>query len=187
MGWRIRRQWFFIQQRIFYVFSFLLPDNRFGGKCRAALLRWNGAKIGAECFVRGDLRIQESFNLTLGDWVFVNSGCCFDLAAPITIGAGAQLAYQVMLVTGDHEFGPPHNRAGLHCAKPIEIGAGAWIGARAILLPGVKIGDGSVVAAGAVVTKDVPPNVLAAGVPARVLRELPADADAEQRKQAAAV
>ena len=64
------------------------------------------------------------------------------------------------------------NRAGEHRNLPIEIGAGVWIGARAVILPGVKVGDGAVIAAGAVVTKDVAANTLVVGVPARVLREL---------------
>ena len=172
MWWRIQRQLFFVQQRLFYVCSFFLLDNRLGGRLRAVLLGWNGASVGPNCFVRGSLQIQESFQLTLGQWVFINSGCCFDLSAPVTIGAGAQISFQVTLITGNHEFGPPQNRAGEHRNEPIEIGAGAWIGARAVILPGVKIGAGAVVAAGAIVTKDVPPNALVAGVPARVLREL---------------
>lgn len=122
--------------------------------------------------MRGDLKIQESFQLTLGQWVFINSGCCFDLSAPITVGPGTQIAFQVTFITGNHEIGPPQNRAGEHRNLPIEIGAGVWIGARAVILPGVKVGDGAVIAAGAVVTKDVAANTLVVGVPARVLREL---------------
>jgi acetyltransferase-like isoleucine patch superfamily enzyme len=61
--------------------------------------------------------------------------------------------------------------AGLE-ALPVTIGAGVWVGARAMIMPGVTIGDGAVIAAGAVVTKDVPPNTLVAGVPARIVREL---------------
>ena len=174
--WMLRRQIFFVQQRWFSFFSFLLLDNKSGGAFRAALLRWNGATVGGNCFVRGNLQIQDwFFNLSLGDDVFINAGCCLDTSAPITIGDRAQLAYQVTLITGGHEIGPHESRAGAHCPAPIHIGKGAWIGARAVILPGVTIGDGAVVAAGALVAKDVPPDTLVAGVPAKTLRVLEAD------------
>ena len=168
----MRRQLFFLQQRLFAFFSFLLLDNMTSGRVRAALLRLGGATIGKRCFVRGGLLIQESFRLKLGDDVFVNAGCCFDLSAPIVIGSRTQLAYQVTLMTGGHAIGSHDSRAGAHRPEPIEIGEGVWIGARAIILPGVTIGAGAVVAAGALVTKDVPPDTLVAGVPAKPVRTL---------------
>ncbi len=115
-------------------------------------------------------RSRKDFNLTLGDNVFINAGCCFDTTAPITIGDGVQMAYQVTLITGNHHIGPRSNCAGEHDAMPIVIGEGAWIGARDSLA-GVIIGAGAVVA-GAVVTKDVPPDTLVAGIPAKIIRPL---------------
>ncbi len=168
----MRRQLFFLQQRLFAFFSFLLLDNMTSGRARVALLRFCGATIGKRCFVRGGLLIQESFRLVLGDDVFINAGCCFDLSAPIVIGSRAQIAYQVTLMTGGHAIGAHDSRAGAHCPEPIHIGEGVWIGARAIVLPGVSIGAGAVVAAGALVTKDVPPDTLVAGVPAKPVRTL---------------
>ena len=170
--WKMRRQLFFLQQRWFSFFSFLLLDNYASSRIRAALLRSYGAQIGKSCFIRGGLKIQESFNLHLGDSVFVNAECCFDCSAPITVGDRVQFAYQVTLVTGGHKIGEHDSRAGEHDPKPIEIGEGAWIGARAMILPGVKIGAGAVVAAGAIVTKDVAPDTVVAGVPASVIRSL---------------
>ena len=170
--WGLKRQQFFFQQRTFAAFSFLLLDNQASGRMRCGLLRLCGASIGRRCFVRGGLLIQESFNLTLGDDVFINAGCCLDLSAPIVIGSRVQMAYQVTLITGGHAIGPHESRAGEHCPAPIYIGDGAWIGARAIILPGVTIGAGAVVAAGALVTKDVPPDTLVVGVPAQPVREL---------------
>ena len=178
--WAFRRQFFFVQQRAFTLFSFLLLDNKHSGRLRAALLRLNGATVGRDCFVRGGLQVQESFQIQLGDGVFINAGCCLDGAMPIVIGSRAQLAYQVTLITGDHQIGPHTCRAGMMNARGITIGEGAWIGARAVILPGVTVGAGAVVAAGAVVTKDVAPDALVAGVPARVLRELPQEG-AEQK------
>jgi maltose O-acetyltransferase len=172
---RTLRQWFFVRQRLYSIASCLLLDNMGSGRLRAALLRWSGASVGRRCFFRGGLQIQESFDLTIGDDVFINSGCMLDCAAPIVIENGAQLGYQVTLVTGDHAIGDPECRAGDHCAKPIRIGRGAWIGARAVILPGVTVGRGAVVGAGSVVTRDVPVDTLVAGVPARPLRQLADD------------
>ena len=172
--WNIRRQFFFLQQRWFYSVSFLLLDNMMSGRIRAAMLRANGARIGKNCFIRGGLQIQEGFDLNLGDDVFINAGCCLDTSAPITLGNRVQLAYQVTLVTGGHEIGTHDSRAGSHAPKPISVGDGAWVGARVVILPGVTIGAGAVVAAGSVVTKDVLPDTVVGGVPAKVLRSLDA-------------
>ncbi len=171
-GHFLRRQGFFLQQRSFAALSFLLLDNMVCGRARALLLRLNGASVGRRCFVRGGLLIQEGFGLVMGDEVFVNAGCCFDLSAPIILGSRVQLAYQVTLITGGHEIGTHDGRAGSHRPAPIHIGDGAWIGARATVMPGVTVGAGAVVAAGALVTKDVPPDTLVAGVPARPVRAL---------------
>ena len=92
--------------------------------------------------------------------------------APIRIGAACQLAPRVQLLTATHPIDPGPRRAGWESAEPITIGDNVWLGGGAIVCPGVSIGEDSVVGAGAVVTKDLPAGVVAAGVPARVLREI---------------
>lgn len=109
-------------------------------------------------------------NITFGKNVFVNSGCCFQDQAGITIGDGSLIGHQVVLATINHDFNPMR-RATNHPA-PIVIGKNVWIGAHATLTPGVTIGDGAVIAAGAVVTHDVPPNMIVGGVPAKPIRNL---------------
>lgn len=109
-------------------------------------------------------------NITLGKNVFINSGCCFQDQGGITIGDGSLIGHQVVLATLNHEFAVS-KRAGMRPA-PIRIGKRVWIGSHATVLPGVNIGDGAVIAAGAVVTKDVPGYAIAGGVPARVIRKL---------------
>jgi maltose O-acetyltransferase len=92
--------------------------------------------------------------------------------APIRIGAACQLATRVQLLTAGHPLDPRPRRDGWEFGEPISIGDNVWLGGGAIVCPGVAIGDDTVVGAGAVVTRDLPAGVLAAGVPARVLREL---------------
>jgi len=90
------------------------------------------------------------------------------LDAPIMIGARCDIGPAVEFVTGGHEIGSSSRRAGRGSAKSIVVNDGCWIGARCLILGGVTIGSGAVIAAGSVVTEDVPGNVLVAGVPAIV-------------------
>jgi maltose O-acetyltransferase len=106
--------------------------------------------------------------ISFGYNCYVNIGCRFDCGASISIGHGVSIGQEVLVLTSTHTLGPPEWRASKLLYKPVVIENGAWIGARAVILPGVTIGGGAVVAAGAVVTKDVPPNTLVAGVPAMV-------------------
>lgn len=106
-------------------------------------------------------------HLELGDGVFLNSGVNVHASTHVVIGAGSRLANDVVVIDNDfHEVAPG---SGVRRA-PIRIGKDVWIGVRAIVLPGVSIGDGSVVAAGTIVTKDVPTGSLVAGVPGRVVQ-----------------
>ncbi|WP_354500203.1 acyltransferase [Mycetocola sp. 2940] len=113
--------------------------------------------------------------------MFINYGCFFDLAAPTVIGARASLGFEVMLLTSTHKMGPPSKRAGDSDAKSITIGEGAWIGARATIMPGVNVGSGCVIAAGSVVVSDCEPDSLYAGIPAVLKRRLedPSDPSAQ--------
>lgn len=129
------------------------------------------ASMGKGCQICGRVTIRNPHLISLGDGVIVNEGvilqACND--ATITIGNGVGFSYGAFILTGglDVSGGVDH---GGHIALPVVIEDGAWICARATLLAGVRIGKDSVVAAGAVVTHDVPPGVIVAGVPARVLR-----------------
>ncbi|MFT5196686.1 MAG: maltose O-acetyltransferase [Cellvibrionaceae bacterium] len=110
--------------------------------------------------------------LTVGRVCRFNVGCFLNLGAEINIGDYVGFGQQVLILTESHEIGTSEYRSGKLIPKPVTIGNGCWIGARSTILPGVTIGDGVIVAAGAVVTKDVKPNVLVAGIPAKVIREL---------------
>lgn len=109
-------------------------------------------------------------NIQVGKNVFINSGCHFQDWGGIYIGNGALIGSQVVLATINHGMNP-EKRADNHPAS-IHIGNNVWIGSHATILPGVIIGDGAVIAAGAVVTKDVEPNTVVVGVPAKVLKHI---------------
>lgn len=109
-------------------------------------------------------------NIRLGQRVFINSGCHFQDQGGITIGDDVLIGHSVVMATLNHSL-EPNDRASMYPA-PIVIGNNVWIGAHATILQGVTIGDGAVVAAGAVVTKDVPPMAVVGGVPAKVLKRI---------------
>lgn len=132
-------------------------------------------------------RVDESFslfppfytdcgkNITVGKNVFFNSGCRFQDQGGITIGDDALIGHNVVLATLNHGFAPDE-RKDLHPA-PIVICRNVWIGSGAIVTPRVTIGDNAIIAAGAVVTKDVPANAVVGGVPAKILRYIDTESE----------
>lgn len=147
-----------------------------GGRWRALLLRLAGFQIGRGVAFMGMPLITGGKNVyanfSVGNFCWFNVGCFIDAGAPVTLGTHVGVGQQVMLITMSHAIGSAQRRVGPLTAAPITIGDGAWLGARCIILPGVTVGAGAVVAAGAVVTRDVPPDALVAGTPARVVRQL---------------
>jgi galactoside O-acetyltransferase len=110
-------------------------------------------------------------NIAVGERVFVNQYCMFLGHGAIDIGDRVMIGPRVTLTTAGHPVDPERRRSHI-TAEPITVEPDVWIGASATLVPGVTVGHGSVVAAGAVVTRDVPPRSLVGGNPARVIREL---------------
>ena len=109
-------------------------------------------------------------NIHIGKNVFLNMGCKFQDQGGIYIDDGALIGHNVVLATLNHAMSPEDR--GTMIPKPIHIGKNVWIGANATVLPGVTIGDSAIVAAGAVVTRDVPENAIVGGVPAKVMRTI---------------
>ncbi|OYU31446.1 MAG: acetyltransferase [Comamonadaceae bacterium PBBC2] len=134
----------------------------------SALVRNRGH--GCVCHWNADLKYPE--NLVLGDDVVIGVNASLGAHSPIHIGHRVRISKDVQIETAGLDFlsGPPPYR---HMSKPIFIEEGVWIGTRSIVLGGVRIGAHSVVAAGSIVTRDVPPRTLVAGMPAKVLRQLP--------------
>ena len=109
--------------------------------------------------------------VTIGPNSSINRQC--HLEGPLKIGSRVNIAPWAVILTHSHEIGTSERRAGRFTDKLITIEDGVWIGTRAVVLGGVTVGKGAIIAAGAVVTEDVPPNCLVGGVPAKVIRELP--------------
>lgn len=109
-------------------------------------------------------------NIVVGKNVFINEGCCFQDQGGITIGDDCLIGQQVVFATLNHDL-TSQNRADMIPA-PIVVGNRVWIGAHATILPGVTIGSNAVIAAGAVVTKNVPSGVVVAGVPAKIIKQI---------------
>ena len=147
---------------------------------RAWLLERRGGRVAAGARVAGGSRVVGRGCLTIGadSWVGPYGLFFTHPEAPITIGARCDIAPEVSFITGTHESGNALRRAGTDAARPIRIGDGCWLGTRVTVLAGVSIGDGAIVAAGAVVAGDVESTTLVGGVPARLIRKLDADSEA---------
>lgn len=150
----------------------LLPAFRMW-RLRTAILRLGGLHgVHPTVFFAATPTMNGGGTLTIGKDSFVNVQALFDISADIRLGKKVALAQRVTIVTETHQMGPHRGRAAARYAKPVIIGDGCWIGAGAVILPGVEIGAGSIVAAGAVVTADVEPDTLVGGIPAKAIRSL---------------
>lgn len=109
-------------------------------------------------------------NIKIGKNVFINSGCRFQDQGGITIGNGSLIGHNVVMATINHDYNP--KKRGTMYLKPIVLEENSWIGSNATILPGITIGANSIVAAGSVVTKDVPANTIVAGNPAKFMSNL---------------
>jgi len=147
----------------------LLP-KRNAASARARLLRLIGFPIGEGTEFQGLPKITGSLgflaHLVVGKGCMIDINCTFDLEEKITIGDRVALDPEVMLLTSTHELASRVHRAGPLVRNPVVIEAGAWLGARSIILPGVTVGEGAIVNPGAVVNKDVLPHTRVGGIPA---------------------
>jgi len=129
-------------------------------------------QFGEGSEIKPPLRCDYGFSIRVGARTFVNYGLVALDVASIAIGDDVQIGPNVQLLTPTHPIDPDMRKAKWEAAEPIAIGGNAWLGGGVIVLPGVTIGENTVVGAGSIVTKDLPANVVAAGNPARVVRSL---------------
>lgn len=137
---------------------------------RQVLSEVTGQTIDPSVEIRLPIRSDYGANLKLGKEIFINSGVMFIDLGGIKIEDHVLIGPNVTLVSVEHPLEPKERRG--VCLKPVLIKQNAWLGANATILSGVTVGQNAVVAAGAVVTKDVPENTVVAGIPARVIKEI---------------
>jgi maltose O-acetyltransferase len=156
----------------------LLPDF-FSGPLRARAYRQAGFNVGPGVAIMGNVDMvgggPEFYDrLILGPYAIVGNHVTINVDEEVRIGRNVSISPYVRIYTGTHQIGPGSNRKLPHVvAKPVVVEDGCWIGLGAMILPGVTVGHGSIVGAGAVVTQDVPPDSYVEGNPARVARKLP--------------
>lgn len=126
--------------------------------------------LGADVRIEAPFHCAYGGNIHLGDHVYLNSGCVILDTTAVRIGVRSTLGPQVQIYCPNHHPERAGRRAGLERAQPVTIGEDVWIGGGAIILPGWCIGDGAIVGAGAVVTRDVPEGATVVGNPARPMR-----------------
>jgi maltose O-acetyltransferase len=148
------------------VIAGLLPPFA-GNRLRMALLRAAGLRIGRSTIMWGMPRFIGGPDLhellSIGAECGFNVGCTFEVAASITIGNHVSVGHDVLFLTRDYEAGSGAQRAGALRPAPIVVEDGTWVGARCTIMPGVRVGAGSVIGAGMVIGKDVPANTLLMG------------------------
>ena len=140
------------------------------GEVRALLSELTGRPVPDSVGVFPPFHSEFGQNLHLGEGVFINIGCVFQDTGGIWIGDRTLVGHNCIFTTLNHGTEP--ERRGDMLPAPIHIGSDVWFGARVTVVPGITIGDGAIIGAGSVVTKDVPARTVVAGVPARVIREV---------------
>lgn len=164
------------RQHAYSMISRAIPLD-VGAELRAALLRSRGIEVGEGTLVYGTPELSggegRTFHkLTIGRHCRIGVDCAFEVGDLIAIGDRVVIDHQVMIITTTHELGPREHRAGPLVRHPVRIEAGAWIGARSMILPGVTVGAGAIVDPGSAVNRDVAPHTRVRGTPARQVEEL---------------
>lgn len=148
-----------------HAHNHLPPKER---RTLSAPLRGLFAQAGPNCLIEAPFHCSYGINIHLGDAVFINSGCTILDSARVSIGNNTLIGTGAQVLCADHHRNIDKRRKGLEIAHPVTIGSDVWIGAGAIVLPGVTIGNGAIIGAGSVVTKDVAAGSTVVGAPARV-------------------
>jgi len=139
---------------------------------RTKLIKEFFGSTGENVFLEPNFRCDYGYNIFVGDNFYANFDCVILDVCEVRIGNHCMLAPGVHIYTATHPLNPTERNSGKEYGKPVTIGDNVWIGGRAVINPGVKIGDNAVIASGAVVTKDVPDNVVVGGNPAKIIKQV---------------
>ena len=145
------------------------------GEERDEAIRKLFGSTGESVTIEPSFRCDYGYNIHVGNHFFANFGCVILDVCEVRFGENCMLAPGVHIYTATHPINPIERNKGPEFGKPVIIGNNCWIGGGAIINPGVTIGDNVVIASGAVVTKDVPSNVVVGGNPARIIKEIDFD------------
>lgn len=152
-----------------HEYNQLCPTDR---EAQQEILRELIGSLGNEVIVTPPFWCDYGYNITFGNYFYSNHNMIITDGAKVTFGDNVFVAPNCCFTTAEHSIDPEQRKAGIEIAKPITIGNNVWIGAGTTVLAGVSIGDNSVIGAGSVVKKDIPANVVAVGVPCRVMRQI---------------
>ncbi|MCM3267883.1 maltose acetyltransferase domain-containing protein [Paenibacillus elgii] len=139
---------------------------------RTELLKELFGSTKESIYIEPNLRCDYGYNIHVGENFYANFDCVFLDVCEIRIGDNCFIAPGVHIYTATHPLDPNERSSGVEYGKPVKIGNNVWIGGRAVINPGVAIGDNVVIASGAVVTKDVPDNVVVGGNPAKIIKPI---------------
>src|SRR5699024_4502575 len=139
---------------------------------RTKLLKDLLGLTGEEITMEPNIRFDYGYNTYVGENFYANFDCTILDVCEVRFGDNCMLGPSVQIYTATHPLRPMERNSGKEYAKPIMVGNNVWIGGSAIINPGVTIGDNVVIASGAVITKDVPDNVVVGGNPGKVIKEI---------------
>lgn len=142
------------------------------GDKRTKLLKELLGSTGENVYMEPTIRFDYGYNTLVGENFYANFDCVILDVCEVRIGDNCMLAPGVHIYTATHPLNPTERNAGKEYAKPVTIGNNVWIGGRAVINPGVKVGNNVVIASGAIVTKDVPDNVVVGGNPAKIIKQI---------------
>ena len=153
----------------------ILPHDPVSCSVKRSLLRFRGATVGRSVKIWRGVWVDDYRRLQIGDNVTLGRSVMLVCGGTVIIGENCMVGHGAQIISGGHRIPPLSSRESMRFSgseeAPIVVERDSWIGAGAIVLPGVTIGQGAVVAAGAVVAKDLPANVIAGGVPAAIIRK----------------
>ena len=167
----------YLSQRALRITADLNNTYHSPDEVRRILSELTGREIDSSFTMFPPFYTDCGMNTFIGKDVFINSGCHFQDQGGVYIGDGTLIGSQVVIATINHDIDPAHR--GDNLLASVHIGKNVWIGSHSTILPGVSIGDNAVVAAGAVVTKNVEANTIVGGVPAKVLKKIPSNGTKE--------
>lgn len=156
-------------RRLIYTYNNTSPDEL---EARQEILSHLFGAVGESIFIEPSFKCDYGYNIYVGENFYANFDCVMLDVCKIEIGDNCLLAPGVHIYTATHPLDAVRRTNGVELGKPVKIGHNVWVGGRAVINPGVTIGDNAVIASGAVVVKDVPANVLVGGNPARVIKKI---------------